>query len=191
MSRIPLFPALGNHEDNHQQYLDLFYLPGNESWYIFDYGNARFICLQVDGIVDFSPGSEQYDWLESELEANRQPWLFVYFHIPPFSSTRREEPDIEQEARQALTPLFEQYGVDVVFNGHNHNYERNEVNGVTYIVTGGGGAPLSVMEDPELTRAAFAVTFHFVLLEIDGNHLGATVFSSQGKILDEFERTHP
>ena len=191
MSRIPLFPALGNHEDNHQHYFDLFYLPGNERWYAFDYGNALFICLQVDGIVDFGPGSEQYDWLKSELEANRQPWLFVYFHIPPYSSTQREEPDVEQEVRQALTPLFEQYGVDVVFTGHNHNYERNEVNGVTYIVTGGGGAPLSVMEDPELTRAAFAVTFHFVLLEIDGNHLGATVFSSQGKILDEFERTHP
>ena len=190
MSRIPLFPALGNHEDNHQNYFDLFYLPGNERWYTFDYGNARFICLQVDGKVDYGPGSEQYVWLERELSANTQPWLFVYFHIPPYSSSKRET-DIEQNIRQALTPLFEQYGVDVVFNGHNHNYERNEVNGVTYVVTGGGGAPLSVMEEPELTREAFAVTYHFMLLEIDGNHLVATVYSNQGKILDEFERTIP
>jgi predicted phosphodiesterase len=190
MSRIPLFPALGNHEVNHQHYFDLFYLPGNERWYAFDYGNARFICLQVDGIVDFSSGSEQYDWLERELAANTQPWFFVYFHIPPYTSSL-EDPDIEQDVRQALAPLFEQYGVDVVFTGHHHNYERNEVNGVTYIVTGGGGAPLCVMEEPELTRAAFAVAYHFVLLEIDGDHLGATVFSSQGKILDEFERTLP
>ena len=190
MARAPLFPALGNHEINHQHYFDLFYLPGNERWYTFDYGNARFISLQVDGIVDFRPGSEQYDWLERELTANTQPWLFVYFHIPPYTSSR-EEPDIEQDVRQALTPLFEQYGVDVVFAGHHHNYERNEVNGVTYIVTGGGGAPLCVMEEPELTREAFAVAYHFVLLEIDGNYLGARVLSSQGKVLDEFECTHP
>ncbi|MBE9471764.1 MAG: metallophosphoesterase family protein [Chloroflexi bacterium] len=190
MASTPLFPALGNHEANHQHYFDLFHLPGNERWYTFDYGNARFISLQVDGIVDFGPGSEQHDWLERELAANTQPWLFVYFHIPPYTSSR-EEPDIEQDVRQALAPLFEQYGVDVVFTGHHHNYERNEVNGVTYIVTGGGGAPLCVMEDQEPTRAAFAVAYHFVLLEIDGNHLGATVYSNQGKILDEFERTGP
>ena len=94
--------------------------------------------------------------------------------------------------REALAPLFEQYGVDVVFTGHNHNYERNEVNGVTYIVTGGGGAPaLYKTEESELTREAFEVVYHFVLLEIDGNHLEAKVTSNQGRILDEFERTGP
>lgn len=192
MSYVPLFPALGNHEENHQHYFDLFYLPGNEHWYTFDYGNARFIFLQVDGIVDYGPGSEQYTWMERELVANTQPWLFVNFHIPPYTSIRRDESDIEHEVREALTPLFEQYGVDVVFTGHNHNYERNEVNGVTYIVTGGGGAPaLYKTEEPELTREAFAVMYHFVLLEIDGNHLRAKVISNQGEILDEFERTGP
>jgi len=187
MARVPLFPALGNHEANHQHYFDLFYLPGNERWYAFDYGNARFICLQVDGFADFDSQSEQYAWLEETLAANTQPWLFVNFHLPPYSSSRDVS---EQSVRQALTPLFEQYGVDVVFTGHHHNYERNEANGVTYIVTGGGGAPLCVMEDREPTRAAFAVAYHFVWLEVDGGRLEATVFSSKGKVLDEFERTH-
>lgn len=188
MAHIPLFPTLGNHERNHPHYFDLFYLPGNERWYAFDYGHARFLCLQVDGIVDFSQ-SEQYTWLEEALAANTQPWLFVYFHIPPYTSSR-EKPDLEHDVREALTPLFEQYGVDVVFAGHHHNYERNEVNGVTYIVTGGGGAPLGVMEEREPTRAAFAVAYHVVLLEIDGNRLEATVFSDKGRVLDEFEHTH-
>jgi len=186
MARVPLFPALGNHECNHPRYFDLFYLPGNEHWYTFDYGNARFICLQVDGIADFGPGSKQYAWLEETLEANTQTWLFVYFHIPPYSSAWDAR---EHDVRQALTPLFEQYGVDVVFNGHHHNYERNEVNGVTYIVTGGGGAPLCVMQEREPTQVAFAVTYHFVLLEINGQHLEATVISSKGEVLDEFERS--
>jgi len=186
MARAPLYPALGNHEVNHAHYFDLFYLPGNERWYTFEYGHARFICLQVDGIADFGPQSEQYAWLEEALAANKQPWLFVNFHIPPYSSSVDAR---EHSVRQALTPLFERYGVDVVFCGHHHNYERNEVNGITYVVTGGGGAPLGVMEEREPTRAAFAVTYHVVLLELDGNHLKATVISSKGKVLDEFERS--
>jgi len=186
MARAPLFPALGNHESNAQHYFDLFYLPGNERWYTFDYGNARFVCLQVDGIADFCPGSEQYTWLEETLAANTQPWLFVYFHIPPYSSV---QDNLEDGIRQALTPLFERYGVDVVFNGHKHNYERNEVNGITYVVTAGGGAPLYAMQEREPTQAAFALVHHFVLLEIDGDHLQAKVISIEGEVLDEFERS--
>ena len=186
MARAPLFPALGNHEVNHSRYFDLFYLPGNERWYTFDYGNARFVCLQVDGIADFGPGSEQYTWLEEILAANTQPWLFVYFHIPPYSSV---QDNFEHYVRQTLTPLFERYGVDVVFNGHRHNYERSEVHGVTYVVTGGGGAPLHAIQGWEPTQVAFAVTHHFVLLEINDQRLEATVISSTGEVLDEFGRS--
>jgi hypothetical protein len=125
MARIPLFPTLGNHECNHSYYFDFFYLPGNERWYAFDYGNARFLCLQVDGIADFSERA-------------------------------------------------------VCLAG-----------GGAYIVTGGGGAPLCVMKEREPTRVAFAVAYHVVLLEIDGNRLEATVFSNKGRVLDEFERAHP
>jgi hypothetical protein len=185
MARVPLFPALGNHEGNDPQYFDLFYLPGNERWYAFDYGNARFVCLQVDGFADFGPGSEQHGWLEQTLAANAQPWLFVYFHIPPYSSVWDE---LEDDVRRALPPLFERYGVDMVFNGHKHNYERNEVNGITYVVTAGGGAPLYAMQEREPTQAAFVMAHHFVLLEVDDRHLKATVISSEGEVLDEFER---
>ncbi|MDY6877989.1 MAG: metallophosphoesterase family protein [Chloroflexota bacterium] len=186
MARAPLFPALGNHEVNHPRYFDLFYLPGNERWYTFDYGNARFVCLQVDGIADFGPQSEQYAWLEEVLAANTQPWLFVYFHVPPYSSVYDY---LENDVRRVLPPLFERYGVDVVFNGHRHNYERNEVNGITYVVTGGGGAPLYAMQEREPTQVAFALAYHLVRLEVNGDHLGATVISSDGELLDEFERS--
>lgn len=186
LAHAPFFPALGNHEGNHPNYFDFFYLPGNERWYTFDYGNARFVSLQVDGYADFDPGSEQYAWLEETLAANTQPWLIVYFHIPPYTSVHE---GYEYSVRQVLPPLFERYGVDVVFNGHKHSYERNEVNGVTYVVTAGGGAPLYEMEEREPTQATFVMTYHFMLLEIDGNHLKATAISSAGEVLDEFERS--
>ncbi len=186
LAQAPLFPALGNHEENAQEYFDLFDLPGNERWYAFDYGNARFVCLQVDGIAAFHPGSEQYAWLEETLAANTQPWLFVYFHVPPYSSV---QDDLEDDVRRALTPLFATYGVDVVFNGHKHNYERNEVNGVTYVVTAGGGAPLYAMEEREPTQVVFALAHHFVRVAIHGDRLQATAISVEGEVLDEFERS--
>jgi hypothetical protein len=68
-------------------------------------------------------------------------------------------------------------------------YERNEVNGITYVVTAGGGAPLYAMQEREPTQAAFALAHHFVLLEIDGHRLRAMAISSAGEVLDEFERS--
>ena len=192
MGHAPLFPALGNHESNSPRYYEYFHLPGNEGWYTFDYGNARFVCLQVDGFADFKSGSEQYVWLEERLAANTQPWLFVYFHVPPYGSVPPHSAayaKVEDNARQTLPPLFERYGVDVVFNGHKHSYERNEVNGVTYVVTAGGGAQLYWPQEQEPTQAAFARAYHFVLVEIEGEHLKATAISIAGEVLDEFERS--
>jgi len=190
LAHTPLFLAMGNHERNDALYADgrhpsdLFYLPGNERWYTFDYGNARFVCLQVNGYGDFSPGSQQYAWLVETLAANTQPWLFVFFHVPPYSSVQDA---LEADVRGALVPLFERYGVDVVFNGHHHNYERNEMNGVTYVVSAGGGAPLYAAQEREPTQAAFALAYHFVLVEVDGDHLKATAISNDGDVLDEFD----
>ncbi len=95
---------------------------------------------------------------------------------------------LELYVQQALSPLFERFGVDVVFSSHYHNYERNEVNGVTYVVTGGGGAPLYQMQEKIATQAAFALAYHFVLLRMEGDRLEATVFSVEGDVLDQFER---
>jgi len=184
IARAPLFPTLGNHEGDHANYFEAFYLPGNERWYVFDYGPARFVCLQVDGFAEFGPGSQQYAWLEDVLADSSQDWLVVYFHAPPYTSV---EDGYEEIVRQVLPPLFERYGVDLVFNGHKHNYERNEVRGVTYVVTGGGGAPLYAEQEREPTQAAFALAYHFVLVEVNGGWLGVTAISDGGEVLDRFE----
>ncbi len=184
MARVPLFSTLGNHEGDHANYFEAFYLPGNERWYWFDYGSVRFVCLQVDGFAEFGPGSQQYAWLEGVLADSARDWLVVYFHAPPYTSAADT---YEEVVRPALPPLFERYGVDLVFNGHKHNYERNEVRGVTYIVTGGGGAPLYAQQEREPTQAAFAMVHHLVLVEVDGARLRATAISDAGEVLDQFE----
>ncbi|HEY42752.1 MAG TPA: metallophosphoesterase family protein [Anaerolineae bacterium] len=189
LAHVPLFPTLGNHETESKYYFERFFLPGNERWYSVSYGPVRIICLQIDGIAKFDEVSEQYQWLEQILKKNTQPWLFVFFHKPPYSA-EYEGPE-EGHIRSRLTPLFEQHGVKLVFSGHNHNYQRSYVNGITYIVTGGGGGNLSdrVKEDDYLIR--YYVGYHLVQIIIEGDELNAIALTPEGAIIDRFEISLP
>lgn len=186
------YPTLGNHEyglspDAQTHYFDIFHLPGNERWYAFDYGNARFISLKVDGypIGVYYPGQEQLDWLEEVLATSTQTWTFVFFHWGVFTS--RGEDFLEIGMRDRLVPLFERYGVEAVFMGHNHGYERVEVNGITYLTSAGGGASLYEMSVPEHDSQAAASKFHFLILDVNGDHLDGQVIDHQGMPVDMFQ----
>ena len=143
MVDTPMYAVLGNHEYNSggpQLYFDFLSLPGNEEWYAFTYGNIR--CIGLNTMGNYSPGSAQRTWLESELQStdySDATWHVVVLHHPPFTATSGHGDD--EGVKQDLVPLFEQYGVDIVFAGHSHVYERYTHNGIFYIVTGGGGAP--------------------------------------------------
>ncbi len=188
----PFFPTLGNHEDHDpnlpgSQYQDIFHLPGNELWYAFDYGNARFLCLKADGYprIGYFPNEDQIAWLEEQLAANEAPWLIIYFHIGVFTS--REEGYLELGMRERLVPLFERYGVDAVFMGHHHSYERLIVNDITYIVTAGGGAGLYELAQPEPGSQAAARAHHYVVVDINGERLSGKAVDLDGVTIDRFE----
>ena len=148
------FTAIGNHDviTNNTNYTDAFILPHNnpantELYYSFTWGNAKFIAL--DGNIDYTQGSAQYAWLQNELKCNDREWLFVFFHQPPWSDAWDVSYYIpltpfflyegNTDMRTSIVPLFEQYHVDVVLNGHTHDYQRGELNGVKYFIAGGGG----------------------------------------------------
>jgi hypothetical protein len=188
MAHAALYPSPGNHEEGDARYFDAFALPGNERWYAFDAGPARFIELQLDGLTDYQEGSEQYAWLEATLAANTQPWLFVFFHYPPYSNLMEDGPEIL--ARRVLTPLFERHGVDAVFTGHHHDYQRREVNGILYIVTGGGGAPIYPVTNAGGELAAFYNGPHFVMLTLQGQELSGQAITDAGEVIDTFTLTH-
>jgi hypothetical protein len=150
LKNATIFPCVGNHDtyhDNTRTYQQSFNLPHNnpdstERYYSFNYGHAHFISIDTDS--PYSPGSPQYEWLLQDLQSdmrNETMWTFVYFHKPPWSEGWEGYPG-EIGVRNHLVPLFEEYGVDMTFSGHTHDYERGLLNGVYYIVTGGGGAPL-------------------------------------------------
>jgi len=157
----PVFPSIGNHDDEANRaapYRDLFVLPPNggstvypdhaERYYSFDYGPAHFVVLDTElAFQDVSRRQEQTAWLIDDLTRTSQPWKIAVFHRSPFSAGGEHGSDLT--VRREFAPIFEAYGVRLALSGHEHDYERTvpwkeTSNGapVTYIVTGGGGAPL-------------------------------------------------
>ena len=152
------YTAIGNHDiiaNNGSDFFDAFYQPTNnpqnsEHYYTFTWGNAKFICL--DSNMDYSPGSDQHNFLLDELRCNEQQWLFVFCHHPPWTNAWDPlyfvpfqpwfEYDGEDAMRSELVPYFEQYNVDFMLTGHSHCYQRGNLNGVEYVISGGAGSTL-------------------------------------------------
>lgn len=190
----PLFPIIGNHEyygSGPMHYYDLFSLPGNEQWYALTYGSVRIIGLDTNddenGICRFLPGSDQRNWLIDELkspEYKAATWKFVFFHHPPYTSGTGHGPDMN--VQEYLVPLFEYYGVDMVFNGHVHNYERSLMNGIYYIVSGGGGADLSgFIPNPHPESQVRKMLHHHITLDISPTSgVTFTVWANDGTAFD-------
>jgi tartrate-resistant acid phosphatase type 5 len=134
------YPVLGNHDTlsaDGQPYFDYFTLPGNERYYDFEWGPVHMYALDMldtepDG---FRASSIQADWLQESLATSTSTWNIVYGHYPPYSS------GLHGSTEWARWP-FSEWGVDAVFSGHDHNYERLFEDGVTYFVNGAGGYSL-------------------------------------------------
>jgi len=185
------YPALGNHEyyGGLNVFADNFELPNNEQWYSVERQGIHFIILNSYTRIDES--SEQYAWLESDLKniGKNIKFTIVFFHHPPFSSqftpTENWKPLVD-----AAVPLFEKYGVDIVFNGHVHAYERCLHNNIYYITTGGGGAPLHLSGEKNPYSQKYIATYNFCLLHIEGKRLFVEVLDKDLKPLDEFSITY-
>ena len=127
------FPSLGNHDYNTpdaQPYIDYFTLPNNERWYSVSWGNIDFYVLDSKLAYTERIRQEQIAWLENETSNSTADWRIVYFHYPPYSS------------RFGAIPMrfdFNSMNIDLVLSGHDHLYERLEIDGLTYIINGLGG----------------------------------------------------
>ena len=211
MAHVPTFPVIGNHEKDSHWYYDYFSMPKPEYWYTFRYGNAQFFMLDTNRPLD--PDSEQHKWLEKELAASTAAWKFAAHHHPCFSS---DEDDYGDHIRgnpqrgpytfgypnaQHAIPLYEKYGVDIVFNGHIHVYERtwpilamaiNQDKGIRYITSGGGGGRL---EHPAPQRTWFSLhvqrAFHHCQAAIHDRTIVFKAFDIEGRMFDSFELKKP
>jgi predicted phosphodiesterase len=187
MKSAPYYPVLGNHEANSILYYNFFSLPegggkSDEEWYSFDYGNTHFICLNSNSRHSI----RQLVWLKRDLEnaSEEYQWIIVVFHHPVYSSGKHGG---EYASMHRWINLFEDYGVDMVFNGHDHLYERSYKDGIWYIVTGGGGAPLySVNQNPNPYQVYAESILHFCKLNLDGAYLELRMIRPDGTVGDTF-----
>jgi len=153
--------------------------------YSFDYGDAHF------AIIDSNEESATLrritgPWLERDMARSDRRWKFVFLHHPPYSSGQH---GCSRKVQRTLVRSFERAKVDVVFAGHDHDYERfRPINGVTYIVTGDGGASLYRFEKPRSETALRDNRRHGVTLaSLDGNKLVLQHINDDRRVLDRIE----
>ena len=182
MSHLPFSSSMGNHEGNGLLFKKYFSYPFlNDRYWSFEYGPALFVI--IDQYVPYSPGTDQYTWIDSTLANSDKVWKFLSLHEPGWSAGGHTNNTIVQ---YYIQPLCEQYDVAIVFGGHNHYYARALVNDITHLTVGGGGAPLYTPNPsyPYIVTAAEAN--HYCKIEINGDILEAVVVKPDGSIIDEF-----
>lgn len=187
LAEVPFYGAIGNHDYTTNEagpYKELFELPqknsGNEDYYSFDYDGIHLVGLNTN--LDYSSDSALYQWLESDLSSHSTAkWRIVYFHQPPYSSGAHGS-TIDME--DTLVPLFEDYNVQLVLNGHDHAYERSKHNGIYYIVTGGGGNSLYDQINNNPYSQVFESVYHFVGLTITDNKIVLRAIDENGFVFD-------
>ena len=199
-----LWPCLGNHDvktADGAPWRAAFLTPANnpahsENYYSFRAGNALIVVL--DSNQDLSPGGAQAVFAEHELATSSALWKFVVFHHTLYSSGVKHGSD--EKLRGLLAPLFDGQRVDIVFMGHEHNYERTHplrnnvvvppAEGTTYVTTGGGGKNLYAVNGASFTAYAESAP-HFVRVAIDARTLKLDMIRTDGAIRDSFTLTKP
>ena len=144
LRRTPIWSTIGNHEtysgagNGRFPYLDIFTFPaageaggvssGTEKFYSFNHANIHFVCLDSMTMPRTSAG-EMARWLEADLAANTNDWIIAFFHHPPYTKGSHDsDGEIEHiQMREALMPILEAHGADLVLGGHSHNYERSKL----------------------------------------------------------------
>ena len=188
-NKIPVYPALGNHDLHGDEkvalanYFQRFPDLKNNRYYSARAANT--LLLMLDSSLDETSGP-QGQWLVHELETLPADVDFVclVLHHPPYTGSSDEVPGGGHSARhpeQSLAQMLEERQSHtrarfVVIAGHVHNYERHEHGGVTYFVTGGGGArPYLIPREPGDPLFGKAVNYHYLLVEVDRGKMKVTM----------------
>lgn len=177
-AKVEFHAALGNHDDPNQRFYKPFNMGGNR-YNTFKKGNVRFFVLDSNYL-----DPEQVKWLEKELQASGSDWKIAYFHHPLYTTAARGP---EVELRAILEPLFVKYGVDVVFSGHEHVYERIKPQQGIHYFTAGGAAKLREGDTREgaLTDVGYSKDRSFMLVEIDKDQMYFQTISRTGTTVDK------
>jgi predicted phosphodiesterase len=182
---VPVAYATGNHDlmtplDEREMAM----LRGDAAYYSFDVGPVHFVALDSNHVDDV-----QKEWLQRDLDAAQKAgdhWIVPFEHHPWYSTGTTHGSNLD--ARNEFASLFASHGVKLAVSGHEHNYERTQPSdGVVYVVTGGGGAPLYNDFGPTAPGSVVRQVSHeFVLVDFTATSATAVVRNAEGVVIDSF-----
>jgi 3',5'-cyclic AMP phosphodiesterase CpdA len=175
---VRFFATLGNHDKPENRFYPGFNMHG-ERYYTFVRGQARFVILDTNQL-----DPKQLAWADDTLDRAQERWKIVYFHHPIYSNGGRHGSNVE--LRVVLEPMLVAHGVNVVFSGHEHIYERlTPQKGITYFVAGSGGQlRKGDLKRAATTAAGFDEDQSFLLVEVAGDQMSFRAISRTGRIVD-------
>lgn len=182
---IEVVAALGNHdvETDTRRELVTRTLGIEEDWYRAQIGEAVVLVLNTNQVDE----EDQTRWLEANLEQTTADIVVAVFHQPALSCSGHGS---TQPVVDRWVPLFEEHDVDLVLNGHDHNYQRHRRSGIIYVVTGGGGAGLyEIGSCPEGTDPPVVTDtshHHFLVMNVGADSVRVEARSVEGEVLDRF-----
>jgi 3',5'-cyclic AMP phosphodiesterase CpdA len=177
-AKVPFYAALGNHDDQNEIYYKNYNMNGKR-YYAFSKGNVKFVALDSTRI-----DRPQLEWFEKELAGTNSEWKIVFFHHPLYSTGGTHGPEVA--VREVVEPLLLKYGVDVVFTGHEHFYERiKPQSGIQYFISGAGGQLRKGdihRQDP--MAFGYDVDRTFMIVEIADDSMYFQSINRKGKVID-------
>jgi len=179
-AKVKFYAALGNHDDPNQRMYKFFNMNG-ERYYTFRpslIAGVRFFALDTNYM-----DPKQVEWLEKELAASGADWKIAFFHHPLYASGMHGSDEI---LRKQLEPLFVKYGVNAVFQGHEHFYERiKPQKGIQYFVEGSSAKLRRGDINPTgLTAFGYDSGYTFMLVEVAGDEMYFQTITSRGQTVD-------
>jgi predicted phosphodiesterase len=176
---VTFYAALGNHDDPNQRFYKPFNMNGDR-FYTFTKGNIEFFVLDSNYM-----DRKQLDWFERAIKESKSDWKMAYFHHPLYSSGAAH--GSEADLRTLLEPLFLKYGMDVVFAGHEHFYERVKPQQGIHYFTCGGSAKLrtgDIRKGSALTEKGDDRENTFMIVEVEKDHFTFQTISRSGATID-------
>jgi len=202
LGNTPLLPVYGNHEfdggdTESNTYMDSYLIPAegeNFAYYSYNYGNVHILVLNTghgvwanDNYDLLKPGSAQYAFLKNDLENaaidSDIDHIFVAMHVPLYSVANFGDNDT---LRNSLEPLFMQNGVEIVFTGHEHDYQHQTANGIHYVLTGGCGSPIMDYpwkgdeNDSDAHLVKYDNVLNYVIVDVNGSNVNVQARKVQG-----------
>lgn len=176
---VLFYATLGNHDDPAQRFYKPFNMDG-KLYYTFREGDVEFFVLDSAYVTP-----DQVDWLRGALSKSNAKWKIPYMHHPMYSSGAKHGSEVDLQ--KLVEPLFLQNGVDVVFAGHEHFYERLKPQKGIYYITHGGSAKLrsgNIRRASPMTDKGFDTDNSFTLIEVAGDRMFVETISRRGLVVD-------